>query len=300
MEFKKYQHIERYGTSEVAEIDIGTCYIFPKIDGTNASVWLDNNGVIRAGSRNRQLKINKDNAGFYAWVKEQPNIYNYLKAHPDHRLFGEWLVPHSLKTYRDDAWKHFYIFDVAVDSLEDGRTVYLDYDSYKHELDNFNLPYIQPIAIINNPTAEQLYSLLEKNTFLIEDGKGVGEGIVIKNYEYRNKYGRNTFAKIVRSEFKDLHHRTMGTPKIKGKKCVEEDIAKKYVTLALCEKTMAKIELDNNGFSGKNIPELLNRVYHDIIVEESWNIVNGFKNPTINYKKLMSFVFREVKLKLKL
>jgi hypothetical protein len=34
-DFVKYQHIERYGVDEVNGIDIGTCYIFPKIDGTN-------------------------------------------------------------------------------------------------------------------------------------------------------------------------------------------------------------------------------------------------------------------------
>ena len=38
MEFRKYQHIERFGTSEVEQIEIGTCYVFPKIDGTNNMV----------------------------------------------------------------------------------------------------------------------------------------------------------------------------------------------------------------------------------------------------------------------
>jgi len=37
--FKKYQHIERYGNEEVEGIDLGDCYIFPKIDGTQAIVW---------------------------------------------------------------------------------------------------------------------------------------------------------------------------------------------------------------------------------------------------------------------
>lgn len=29
MEFRKYMHVERFGNSEVADINIGTCYIFP-------------------------------------------------------------------------------------------------------------------------------------------------------------------------------------------------------------------------------------------------------------------------------
>lgn len=31
-EFIKYPHLERFGTDEVDGINIGTCYIFPKID----------------------------------------------------------------------------------------------------------------------------------------------------------------------------------------------------------------------------------------------------------------------------
>ena len=43
MNFRKYQHIERFGTTEVQDIEIGECYIFPKIDGCftyNAQVML--------------------------------------------------------------------------------------------------------------------------------------------------------------------------------------------------------------------------------------------------------------------
>lgn len=112
--FKKYQHLERFGNTEVSQIELGECYVFPKIDGTNASVWITD-GVIMAGSRTRELSIESDNAGFYAWVIEQDNIKRYLNQNPTHRLFGEWLVPHSLKTYRQNAWRKFYVFDVAID-----------------------------------------------------------------------------------------------------------------------------------------------------------------------------------------
>ena len=65
MEFRKYQHIERFGTDEVDGIEFGKCYIFYKIDGTNGSVWLDNDGNLKAGSRNRELTLENDNARFY-------------------------------------------------------------------------------------------------------------------------------------------------------------------------------------------------------------------------------------------
>lgn len=94
MGFKKYQHIERFGKPDVYTIENGECYVFPKIDGTNSSVWLEN-GEIKAGSRNRELSLDNDNAGFYNYIINDNSILNYLTKHPTHRLFGEWLVPHS-------------------------------------------------------------------------------------------------------------------------------------------------------------------------------------------------------------
>jgi hypothetical protein len=302
MDFAKYIHIERFGTTEVENIELGTCYIFPKIDGTNASVWLNDDGEIQAGSRKRHLSIKDDNAGFYAWVRQQQNLIDYLKENPTHRLFGEWLVPHSLKTYRQDAWRKFYVFDVAVDKTKDeilhdndNKYKFLTYDEYKPLLEKHNIKYIPPISIIKNANYEQLVNQLMKNVFLIDDGKGVGEGIVIKNYQFKNKYNRQTWAKIVTSEFKEKHSKVMGVSKMKGKKMVEEDIASEYVTLALCEKVKAKIINEKGSFSSKDIPRLLNTVYHDVVVEESWNIVKKFKNPTINYKTLQHFIFKSVK-----
>src|SRR6478609_7687293 len=137
MEFKEYQHIERLGATEVQNIELGECYVFPKIDGTNASVWL-NNGKVQAGSRTRHLTLEADNAGFLRWVSDNVSLLNYLTENPTHRLFGEWLVPHSLKTYRPETWRRFYVFDVAVDKeteeiLHDGdsKVKYLHYDEYK-------------------------------------------------------------------------------------------------------------------------------------------------------------------------
>ena len=304
MEFKKYQHIERFGTTEVQHIELGECFVFPKIDGTNASLWMGKNGLIQAGSRKRHLSINSDNAGFYQWASEQENILQYLKENPTHRLFGEWLVPHALKTYRDTAWRKFYVFDVCVDKdeseiIHDGDSTmnYLPYNEYAPLLEQRGIDYILPICSITNANYEQLINQLMKNVFLIEDGKGVGEGIVIKRYDFKNKYNRQTWAKIVTSEFKDKHAKVHGQSEIKGKKMVEEEIAIKYVTKALCEKVYSKIESET-GFTSRQIPQLLNTVFYDLIKEDSWEFVKEFKRPTINYSTLQHFVFTQVKANL--
>lgn len=295
MKFKKYQHVERYGTTETEGINIGKCYIFPKIDGTNANVWLDENGEVKAGSRNRELTLEKDNQGFDAMAVNDKRIADYLKKHPTHRLYGEWLVPHSLKTYRDNAWRNFYIFDVAVDNPENADGVdYLSYDEYKLLLEEYGLDYIPCMKVIVNGNYDNFIKELDNNNFLIKDGMGAGEGVVIKNYDYRNRYGRQTWAKIIASEFKEKHIKAMGTA---VKECVpiEKQIADEYITSAFVEKEYAKLIEKNNGFSSKMIPEFLNRVWYEFINEEMWNTIKKFKNPTIDFKVLHSFVTKKIK-----
>lgn len=286
-EFKKYQHLERFGTSEVEGIELGTCHIFPKLDGTNASLWVSE-GVLCAGSRNRQLSLDSDNAGFYNWAIKQENIINFFKDFPEARLYGEWLVPHSLKTYRDSAWRNFYVFDVVFE--DEYRMPY----QYEPVLDRYGIKYIKATHVVKNPSYEMLISYAKSNTFLIQDGKGAGEGIVIKNYAFKNKYGRQIWAKIVLNEFKEIHRKEMGSSEHENK-LIEELISEKYVTKSLCEKVKSKIENEKGDWQSKYIPQLLNTVYYDLIREDSWNFTKEFKNPTINFKTLQHFVFNKTK-----
>lgn len=289
--FKKYQHIERYGTDEVEGIECGTCYVFPKIDGTNGSIWYSDG--VSAGSRNRELTLDEDNQGFYKWVLDQDNFCSFFKKNKNVILYGEWLVPHSLKTYRDSAWRKFYVFDVC--TLSEDKLHYLPYEEYKPILEKYDIEYIPAIKIIENGAEEKFRECLDNNTYLIEEGKGFGEGIVIKNYDFVNKYGRTTWAKIVRNEFKDKHRRKMGTPKV-DYKIVEKEIVDKYCSEQFIKKTYRKIlTRRKTGWRSEYIPELLSRVFHDFIVEESWNFIKEFKNPTINYKRLKGEVVKKIK-----
>ena len=293
--FKKYQHVERFGNTEVENINLGECFIFPKIDGTNASIWMEN-GEIKAGSRNRELTLDNDNAGFLHWALDQDNIKSFFIKNPKLRLFGEWLVPHSLKTYREDAWRKFYVFDVCVDVVDE--VGHLSFNIYKEYLEEFGVDYISPIAVVTNGTYEQFVKATEKNTFLIEDGKGFGEGIVIKNYDFVNKFKRTVWAKIVTNEFKEKHTEEMGATYLNAKKMVEEDISIEYVTETLCIKVYEKIK-NEKGWSSKNIPELLNTIYYDLIREEMWEILKKYKDPKIDFKTLRHFAFKQVRYTLK-
>jgi len=294
MEFRKYQHIERYGNSEVEGLEIGNCFVFPKIDGTNSSVWLGDDNIVHGGSHNRELTLDNDNAGFYNAVINDTKIIAYLAKHPTHRLFMEWLVPHSLKIYRDDAWRKYYIFDVCVDSDNEAGLEYLPYNVYQPLLEEFNLEYIAPIRIIKNGSYENFIKCLDENVFLLKDGSGVGEGVVIKNYDFYNKYHKQIWGKIVTSEFKEKHHKAMGAP-VTENKMIEESIVEEYLTTAFIEKEYAKIATENNGWNAKMIPQLLGKVFYELVNEEMWNIVKKFKTPTVNFKTLNALTINRIK-----
>lgn len=291
--FKKYQHVERLGTEETEGLLEGVCHVFYKIDGTNASVWyMGSDHIICCGSRNRELTLDKDNAGFMNWAVNQRNLLDFFEENPYLRLYGEWLVPHSLKTYREDAWRRFYVFDV-VDTRDNSI---LPYETYKPILDFYEIDYIPPLAIIKMPKEEDLYRCLDKSgQFLIEDGKGKGEGIVVKNYGFINKYGRQVWGKIVTNEFKEVHHKEMGAPLINGTSLVEEKIIEEFLTEAFIRKEKAKLELLNDGWHSHLIPQLLGVVWYEFIREESWSFLKKHKMPKLNFKFMQQLAIRKVK-----
>lgn len=301
MDFQKYQHIERWGRDEVAGIEISACHVFPKIDGTNGSVWLGYDGLVKCGSRNREIllendKIIDDNHGFAKYIlhsEETEGIRRLIERNPNLRLFGEWLIPHTLKTYVFEAWKKFYVFDVCIPDGD--RFSYMPYEQYQPLLDNYKIPYIPCIAIVTNPTLPALITIMENNIFLIQNGEGYGEGIIVKNYKYRNRYGNQTWAKIVANEFKAKHNREMGPPTIESKQAIEtkisEELTREVAWKVLVNITHGEIDL----FSSKDIPQLLGTVWHTFINEEMWHVLKKYKNPTIDFKLLQRYVIARTK-----
>lgn len=292
-EFLKYMHVERINHMETEGLLEGICHVFYKIDGTNASVWYDGENL-RCGSRNRELSLDNDNAGFMNWAVKSEKFYRLFMDYPKIRLYGEWLVPHSLKTYRDDAWRDFYVFDVLDENGE-----HVPYEDYKIIMDEYGINYIPPLAIIKNPNEETLIKCLEKTgQFLLKEGEKTGEGFVVKNYDFVNRFGRVVWGKMVTNEFKEKHHKEMGAPEINNTLLVEERIVDEFVTSALIQKEKAKIENEHGGWSSKNIPQLLGTMYYVFIQEELWAALKKYKNPKINFKLLNGMIVRKVKQEL--
>jgi len=294
MGHRRYQHIERLENEEVIGLLDGECYIFPKLDGTNAQIWLNQEtSNIHAGSRRRDLVGQKDNFDFYTGfllTRNYEKFKKFFESYPNCRLYGEYLVPHTLKTYRGEAWNRFYIFDVWADDH------YMHYETYKPVLEEFKLDFIPAIAIVVCPTEEQLIKMLDNNTYLIQDGVGVGEGIVIKRYDFVNQFGRTVWGKIVRAKFKEQNIAVWGTKVWGGSKDpVEYQIADMFVTEGRVNKVLENMKA-SGGWSSKRIPELFQRVFYDVVTEETWNILKKFKDPKIDFRRLRGAVIAKIKV----
>lgn len=272
--FVKYPSLKRLGSVRALEgIDQGTVHVYPKLDGTNASVWMDAKGNLKAGSRNRELTLpDGDNAGFNEWVLQNEYMFtSFFKHYPSVTLYGEWLVPHTLKTYKEEAWRKFYVFDVYCRE----QNKLLNFNDYIPAFEYFTIDYTPCLAVLENPSEEQFQRCLQKNTFLVTEG--IGEGIVIKNFEWEG----DTWAKLVDRNFGDKHVKTMGPYKM-ATDVLEQKIVDEFVTAGLVSKEKHKIE----NFSVENTGEVLGRVFNALIEDEMWAILKKFKNPTINFREL--------------
>lgn len=291
LEFMKYPHLERFGNLEVTGIEHGITYVFPKIDGTNASMWFDEAKGFCYGSRTRELSPTADNAGFMAVM----NTTNYgkgykrfLRKYPNLRLYGEWLVPHTLKNYRDDAWRRFYVFDV----FDEDQQVFLPYTEYTDMIAGYEIDYIPCYKVWKNGGYEDFLNTAKEIKYLLKDETGFGEGCVIKRYDFQNRHGRTNWAKIVLAEFKEKHVSTK--PGVGGVDAFEEQVANDLVTSALVDKEYSKIALE--GWTNRSIPRLLETVYRCVVVEELYDYLNkNKKQSTINFKTLKHFVNTKVK-----
>lgn len=296
MLYRSYQHVERLGRDEVDGILNGTCSIQTKIDGTNGVIWI-HDGELRAGSRRQELSIDNDNRGFAASVLNDQRYKKYLTDHPNRYLYGEWLVPHTIRYYNDDAWKHFYVFDVVEVDGENER--YIPYKEYSTELDEYNIDYIPEIAELTNPTLVELSECLLKSHYLMGEDKRA-EGIVIKNYEFKNRFGRTTWAKIISDEFLNEKSDKGRQKALRAEYSTEMLICEEYCTEATIRKEYSKILNDfPNAGRQEQIGRILNSVYETIIREDIVDYILKSKKCVIDFFALKKEIQNKVKEVLK-
>ena len=297
--FKSFIHVERLDETkiDVAAFLNGTIYCFSKLDGTNAVAWADNNGNIHCGSRKREVSIDHDNANFMNWFTTDSSteqLRDFLIQNPNLIVYGEWLhgmdgakQTGTIKQYLDPGFWIIGMFDINTDN-------YLSYSVYVNLLNNIYGKIDRPVAILTNPTKNDIINLLSNNHFNLPEDVN-GEGIVCWNYDYRDKWGHFQVAKIVATEFLERKGTSQKIKIPQIREGLEHDIVMAFISSADCEKCKQKIMVVENlnewENTGKNIGMFLNMLYTDLITEEMLSIVRRFKNPKIDFAILKNECF---------
>lgn len=271
-EIKKYTDVIRYGHSStngvIQEGDYIT--ITEKIDGANASFRLDDTNPLGVSCYSRNQPLTKENTlgGFYNWVEE------YIvpikdKLNPNYIYYGEWLNKHKI-IYKDECYKKFYMFSIWNESLE--LQQYVSDEIVKAEAIKLNI--LQPQYFYEGKyiSFEHIMSFVGKSNMTLEPNTGEGE--VVKNVSYFDRYNRQVFVKLVSDKFAEVQKQKL--PKNPNVNLKEVEVVKSVLTSARISKLMYKLVdegLLKEDYSIENMGEILkalgNRVYDDIMKEES-------------------------------
>jgi len=288
MYIPSYGHPHTLGHKYLIHLFDDPVVIQEKVDGSQISFGVINGNL---SVRSRGQDVTNDTTGMFSKaVKELQKRKDFMFEAAIYR--GEYLQKpkHNKKTYSRIPKGNVILFDVEYPdgTFANPTTLLLE----AHQLDLECVPTFyegNAIAI-----QDMLPSYLTNESIL---GGTRIEGIVIKNYDYKNKFGNIIWAKIVTSEFREKHARTFNNtdnPQ-ECKQMTEIEIVEKYVTSALCEKVKAKVIEECGDWSSKYIPRVLNMVYYDLVNEDCWNFIKEFKQPTINFKTLMSVCYSKTK-----
>lgn len=306
--YKSFIHVLRLSRPECNGYLAGKVTVSVKMDGTNACLWYDeDDNAIHYGSRKREITIFDDNAGFAAYCESGvdegiENLKQICRNNPNIIIFGEWLAgiagrkfTGSIKLYQDGG---FYVFAVYDFNLER----YLEHDEWIPMLENDYDKLMRPIAVLDNPTEDEVNALLDKTDFNLPTGT-LGEGIVLYNPTFRDNYGHWQVAKIVRSEYLAAKGTKTKKPQVDATD-IEVDIAESYITDAEIAKEQNKIllELGEDAwvYDNKHIGRLVSTVWHEFITDSLPTVIKKYKNPTIDFARLNGLSNQRVRQFLKL
>lgn len=267
---KKYHKIVRHGQkgSHLTVQGNPEIVVMEKLDGANASFKLED-GEIKCFSRNSELHEGNGLRGFYQWVQENINADDLVEGGI---YFGEWLVPHTIK-YPQEAYQQFYLFDIYDEETER----YIGFNLVEKQAEKLNLNLV-PVFYKGE---FQSYEHLEQFVGKSEIGE-IGEGIVVKNYNYEDKHGDQLFTKIVSDKFAEKAKTKK--QKMPQNKNELDDFVETYLTKARVEKMLNKLVdegildedygIEDMGTILKNSGK---RIIDDILEEEMDSLIKIVK-----------------------
>lgn len=286
----KYQHVERLGHDDVMGLLDGTVVVQEKLDGANFSVAKHPEKGLILASRNNVISVGgHPSTGFNGaieYVLDHPGIAKVLEHHPDWVLRGEWLTRHTIN-YEATKMKKFYVFDVQD---RDGK--YVPISQYAAVMELREILFIPALAEFTSPSLDQLTELTQGPGAY---GAAQKEGIVVKRYDFVNKWGRTTWGKLVSADFREANKIHMGATKHDpieiqfASKVTDEDILK----------VIHKIRDAAGTTTIKDMPQVLGRVWNDAFTDRLWSFVQKEHVKEFNFndaKRLVDKKTREVAL----
>jgi len=271
-EIKKYTDIVRLGhRSTVGILNEGDYItVTEKLDGANASLKLNEVDSVDGFSRNTPVDETNTLRGYYTWTQGiKPELLN-----PRYRYFGEWLISHHIQ-YKPEYYQKFYLFSVYDDELQE----YLSDEIMESEAVRLGFNTVPILYKGKYISFEHLMEFVGKSDMAVN----LGEGIVVKNVKYRDKYGCQCFVKLVHEDFTEVQKQK--PPKDPNRPATpEQEFANMCVTKARVDKMLHKL-VDEGilavDFGIEDMRLILSnlgtRIYEDIIKEESDSLPEGYE-----------------------
>lgn len=269
-EIKKYTDVTRYGKSNtIGVLNEGDIIsITEKIDGANASFCKDTDSKMGVSCYSRNQILTEDNRlrGYYDWIINTI-VPIKEKLNPNYRYFGEWLCSHKV-VYKEECYNNFYMFSI----WDDSKDQYLPDEIVRSEAKRLGLKTPEYFYYGEYKSFEHLMSFVGKSNLTKE--LNTGEGVVIKNVNYFDKYGRQMFVKLVSEKFAEVQKQKLPKNPNINLKIVE--LIKSVLTKARVSKLIHKLVDENllhEDFSVKDMGLILkllgDKPYEDIMKEES-------------------------------
>lgn len=250
MKMKKYMDIERLKPSFADGFEVGDYIVIQeKIDGANFSIRYDEEtDSIKAFSRKTELDFNNTLRG--AWNWSQTLDKNLVKKVLGNSLvlFGEWLVPHTVK-YPDDKYNRAYFYDVY-DTEEE---IYISQQAVENIVNRLGLTYV-PVFFDGQFTS---WEDVNKYVGKTEMGGEYGEGVVVKNQTKLNSANTKLpfYTKIVTEQFSE-------TKAHRSSKPVDMDEMNKRAEMQALTETIV---------TEARVRKILNKMVDEGIIPEDWD-----------------------------
>lgn len=278
--FRKFESITRMGHRDshgvLQEGDYIT--VWEKIDGSNASFKRVGNEIL-AFSRNLPLDESNNLNGFWQWTQ----TLDVEKLTEGSTYYGEWAVPHKVdygvnarEFYLFDVWQEDFL-DMMAQSMAGGevKPTYSYAETWEVVSDAQEIGICLAPILYQGPYRgyEHLETFVGRSALAADSMKG--EGIVIKNHNYRSKHGTLVWLKMVSESFAEV--KKVKKPRDPALDNAAQQLARECTTEARVEKAVDRLierrqiaegdlELTNMG---RLIPVVGQAVAVDILAEET-------------------------------